>query len=353
MFAVLLALACSLIPNLEGKGPVIAAKETTVDLGDVYQGDTKTTSFTIENKGDAPLGLLRVVPKCGCTIPKLRLPATGEERAIPMLLTGAPFLELAPGEQCEITVQFNSTGQPLRRIQKEIDVESTDPNQRHFKLVLKINLLRVAHSKPEVLQLGKIMRGTTVSRSIEVWPGEGVTFDIARVAPIEHFATEVTRLERDGRPLYRIDLELLATAPLGDLSKTQLIETSIATAPPVKIPIFALVHPPVVVETGNRFNSSAVDFGVLEPGKGGSATFEITNGRPEVPYLPTAVAFDSPAAAHLSAAIEEIEKGVRYRVKVAVDPAIDLRFFKGTIKVAGDHPEAKELIVPFQGLVKK
>lgn len=353
MFAILLAIACAL-PTLEDrKGPVIGAKSEVVDLGDVFQGDTKSTSFTIENRGDEKLGLLRVVPKCGCTIPKLRLPATGEEIAIPMLLTGAPFLELAPGEQCEITVQFNSSGQPLRQIQKEIHVDSTDPNHGRFTLTLKINLLRVAHSKPEVLQLGRIMRGAEVERFVEVWPGEGVEFDIARVAPIEHVETKVTKTELDGRPRFRIDLKLLGTAPLGDFTKTLQIETSIATAPPIKIPMFALIHPAVVVETGNRFNSSAVDFGVLQAGIGGSATFEITNGKPDIPYEPKTVTFDSSIANHLSATIEEVEKGVRYRVKVAVDPALDLKFWKGTIKVASDHAEAKELIVPFQGLIKK
>lgn len=353
MFAALVALSFALSGISSEKGPVIAAKESVVDLGDVYQGDTKSTSFTIENQGDTPLGLLRVVPKCGCTIPKLKLPATGEEKSIPMLLTGAPFLELAPNEKCEITVQFHSSGQPLRQIQKEITIDSTDPKQPHLKLTLKINLLRVAFSQPEVLQLGKVMRGTEAARFVEIWPGDGVNFDIARVLPIEHVETKVTKTDVEGRPRFRIDVKLLGTAPVGDLSKTLQIETSIATAPPVRIAIFALVHPPVVVETGNRFNSNAIDFGVLDVGKGASHTIEITNGRPEVPYVPTAVSFDSAIAKLLSATIEEVVAGSHYRVKILVDPAIDLKFFKGLAKVASEHPEAKELVIPFQGLLKK
>jgi Protein of unknown function (DUF1573) len=334
-------------------GSKLGTSTPEVDIGDVFQGDTKRATFVVENQGDAPLGLMRVIPRCGCTVAKVRVTATGEEKAIPLIAGIEPFVTLGAGAQCEILVDFNSSGQPLRNIQKEISVECDDPKQPRLLLVLKVNVLRVAHHEPAALQLGKVMHGTEKKSFVEVWPGEGVKFEIAKILPIEHVTTEVKATDLpDGRKRYHIDVTVLASAPIGDFTKTLQIETTMPNAPAVKVPIFCLVQPTVVVATGNRFNSSALDFGVVKAGEGATATFELKNGRPATPYVPLDIKIDSTVADLLSTRIEEVEAGVLYRVHVTADKKLVQRFFKGTLEVKSEHPEAAKIVVPFQGLVK-
>jgi hypothetical protein len=219
---------------------------------------------------------------------------------------------------------------------------------------LKINLLRVANFEPTMLQLGRVMHGDSAEATIDVWPGEGVDFDIAKISPIDHVETSFeTKEDPPGHKRFHLKVKLLATAPIGDFNKTLAIETSLKTAPVVKIPMFALVVPTVRVETGNQFNTSAVDFGVLEAGAGGDRTFEIVNGRPETPYVPKDVKIDSSVAGSLKATIEEVKAGADYRVRITVDKSLKQKFFKGTFKISSDHPEAQEIVVPFQGLIKQ
>jgi hypothetical protein len=97
----------------------------------------------------------------------------------------------------------------------------------------------------------------------------------------------------------------------------------------------------------------AIDFGGLEAGKGCEKTFEIVNGKPTVPYVPKEVKIDSPVAGSLQTTIEEVKAGERYKIHVTVDKALKQKFFKGTFKIVSDHPEAQELVVPFQGLIKQ
>ena len=61
-------------------------------FGDISQGDKVETVFSFKNTGALPLVLTNVSVTCGCTAPSW------------------PREAIAPGEEGEIVVQFNSTG---------------------------------------------------------------------------------------------------------------------------------------------------------------------------------------------------------------------------------------------------
>lgn len=73
-------------------GAVITFKETSIDFGDLTQGDKVSHTFQLTNTGNAPLIISNVAATCGCTVPSW------------------PKEPIAPGKTAEIQVSFNSTG---------------------------------------------------------------------------------------------------------------------------------------------------------------------------------------------------------------------------------------------------
>lgn len=72
--------------------PELTFAEASFDFGQMTEGDVVSHTFAFTNTGEAPLKVMQANPSCGCTVP------TFSEHPI------------APGEQGEIVVKFNSTG---------------------------------------------------------------------------------------------------------------------------------------------------------------------------------------------------------------------------------------------------
>ena len=78
-----------------GKQAVISAKEQTFDFGKIKEGDGKVShTFVIDNTGDGPLVLTRVIASCGCTTPEW---------------TKEP---VAPGKSGDVKITYNPAGRP-------------------------------------------------------------------------------------------------------------------------------------------------------------------------------------------------------------------------------------------------
>ena len=79
-------------PAEEGKLAKFEFTETQFDFGNIQQGDVVEHVFKFKNTGEAPLVITDTKTTCGCTTPTF---------------TKDP---VAPGEEGEILVKFNSTG---------------------------------------------------------------------------------------------------------------------------------------------------------------------------------------------------------------------------------------------------
>ena len=102
-------------------GATITFKEDTHDFGDIQQGDKVQHVFTFENTGNEPLIITNVRVTCGCTAPQW------------------PRDPIAPGQEGEITIQYNSTGK-MGRQNKVITVESNAVNKDN-KMTIITNIL--------------------------------------------------------------------------------------------------------------------------------------------------------------------------------------------------------------------
>ena len=82
--------------NVKPEGPLPAFKfsEESFDFGTITEGDVVDHVFSFVNEGEAPLIISSATASCGCTVPVW------------------PKAPIAPGEQGEIKVQFNSRSKP-------------------------------------------------------------------------------------------------------------------------------------------------------------------------------------------------------------------------------------------------
>lgn len=86
-------------------GPVFSFTETEHDFEDITQGETVEHVFKFSNSGNSPLIVNNVLTTCGCTAPEW------------------PKNPIAPGEEGEIKVRFNSSGK-IGRQNKIITIQS-------------------------------------------------------------------------------------------------------------------------------------------------------------------------------------------------------------------------------------
>lgn len=89
-------------------------EETEADFGKIKQGEVARHTFRLTNTGDHPLVIERVKPSCGCTTPEW---------------TQEP---IAPGEQGEISVEFDSAGKT--GMQRKTITVFTNTEQRAYTL---------------------------------------------------------------------------------------------------------------------------------------------------------------------------------------------------------------------------
>ncbi len=81
--------------SAQEKQAVISAKETIFDFGTIKEGAGKVVhTFVIENTGNGPLVMTRVIASCGCTTPEW---------------TKEP---IAPGKTGDVNITYNPAGRP-------------------------------------------------------------------------------------------------------------------------------------------------------------------------------------------------------------------------------------------------
>jgi len=105
-------------------GPVttMAFEENgTFDFGTVTEGEIVSHTFKFKNTGSEPLIISDAKGSCGCTVPS------------------KPTAPIAPGEDGEITVQFNSKNKKGARNQKVTVTANTNPAQTFIYLTGTVN----------------------------------------------------------------------------------------------------------------------------------------------------------------------------------------------------------------------
>ncbi|QDT57983.1 hypothetical protein SV7mr_04720 [Stieleria bergensis] len=103
---------------VEGKSPQAFMEATTHDFGRVDPHATMSHSFTVENKGEAPLTVELGQTSCKCTVGKL---------------AGGGLL--LPGESTEVTLTWN-TGLQAERYRQTAQLITNDPQRKLIQLAV-------------------------------------------------------------------------------------------------------------------------------------------------------------------------------------------------------------------------
>jgi Protein of unknown function (DUF1573) len=185
--------------------PVIKFEEETFDVGEIWEGEKASHTFTFKNDGAAILRIIKVTTSCGCTAAVLS------------------SKEIAPGLTGEIKATFN-TKRFRGKQSKTISVSTNDSEHSTVQLKIQATVKSAAAFKPRKLQFGQVTRGEGITRIIELTPDGGpikitkltVTPDIftARVLQDEGAQTDEKVKEDTIRPV-RIEVSVSSDAPIG------------------------------------------------------------------------------------------------------------------------------------------
>lgn len=108
-------------------GPSIQWLDSARDFGKITQGQKLAVSFKFKNTGSKPLVIESVKPQCGCTV------------------ADYPREPIAPGQEGEITGEFNSEGREGAN-HKEITV-NTNTAAHTYTLVFDVNVVASAQQQ--------------------------------------------------------------------------------------------------------------------------------------------------------------------------------------------------------------
>ncbi|MBW2961813.1 DUF1573 domain-containing protein [Mesonia aestuariivivens] len=101
--------------NAEGTAKMTFEEEMH-DFGTINEGDVVEHTFKFTNDGDSPLVITQAKGSCGCTVPSW------------------PKEPVAPGEQGEILVKFNSRNKPNNQMKTVRITTNTESGQEMIKI---------------------------------------------------------------------------------------------------------------------------------------------------------------------------------------------------------------------------
>lgn len=96
--------------------PVMTFVETEHDFGDISEGEVVEHTFKFKNTGSAPLVIVSAKGSCGCTVPEW------------------PKEPIAPGEEGEMLVKFNSSGKPNQQNKQVTITANTEAGKEVIKI---------------------------------------------------------------------------------------------------------------------------------------------------------------------------------------------------------------------------
>jgi hypothetical protein len=330
-------------------GPKIASDRTFLDLGDMMLGAERTVAFPIRNDGTAPLVIRRIETTCGCTFARV-LDLGGSPIDVAASAAAGTVLTLAPGQGCQVELQFVSAGQPATRLRKQTRVVSNDPLNSELVLEIEVNLVKAFVVEPQPLVIGEITRGESVTRTVHLKPDPSMAnvelVDFAEVPP--YLEPKWTRTE-DG---FDVTLTLRGDAPIGYLQPTFQVTTTHPTFARIPIQCAVTVKSPVRIDTGDASQREILDFGPIAAGSTHERTIRVENGASQPVQLVEA-RVDAKRADCVKAAIEVVEAGRSYRVNVTLSAPTDAKSLRGSLVLKSDSPLMPDKIVPFQAWVTK
>ncbi|MEK6800291.1 MAG: DUF1573 domain-containing protein [Planctomycetota bacterium] len=194
------------IPADAQRRPQLVVEQRSLDIGMVVEGEKRTITWRLENRGSANLVIDRTRATCGCTIVQLK----DEEKIIP------------PGGSLDLKAEFDSTSR-VGDQNKRITVHTNDPVEPDVTLEFHAKVEAIYEIEPPgMLNIRAVQRGTPVSKTIDLRPAGGRKSVKVKEVRVKGFPLDyaVEPLDGETGPGQRIRFTVSESASLGPLIAT-------------------------------------------------------------------------------------------------------------------------------------
>jgi hypothetical protein len=332
----------------------LEASPSAVDFGEAYEGETLNQKVTISNTGDEPWPVQRIQTSCGCTVAKL---FDDEGLEVPTRAHGTePLIVLAPGDSMHTEVEFRTAGKH-GAVNQTMQIFHTDQSIPAIAIPVSVKVSRAIQVNPRWVNLGNLTKSDAISQEITVeaieigdWEIEGFESQVEGQELPEWLAFEV--LDTEG-PSRRVKVSVDGELPVGALSPRVKIVIKHPRIKAVDFTMTGIVRPNVTFDSGQanfQENLNFEQFGVDEKV---TRVLRIVNTDKDEPYVLTSVEVQSKQSEFFTVEQIEIEAGVQYELRLTVDGAINLPFFRGNLMLKSEHPDVPSKLIPFHGWVRQ
>lgn len=328
--AALAFLASAALPCGAAASPQLVAEQPLFDVGTVVKGEDPSHTFVLRNPGKTPIAITHVLPGTGVRVVSFdaTIPAGGEGRVVAALDTAT----VTGQAKVSLGVFVAGGSEPAVILSLQSNVVS--------KLLTHPGYARWIFVQHE--------REGTIGQTI--YAGDGADFEVAGVeSPAPAIRTsyreakpEERVAEHPGRQ-WRVESTLASDAPVGALAGFLTVRTTHPQQKTLWIPVSGFVRPMLFVDPPRG------DVGTLTPGRK-RATYTVRNFA-TAPIGLTGAATD---LAGVTARVEPLEAGRRWRVVVEFDPAaMAAGPFAGQLRLTTDNEKVPLLTVDLSGTIAR
>lgn len=310
-----------------GPPPKLEVPEMTFDAGDVVRGDTIEHEFTLVNKGEGVLKVIRVQPTCGCTVTKYDS-------------------TIEPGKSGKIFVTVkteNLTGPNS----KTINVQTNDPELGVFALTVKGNVKALLSVRPkERLSLGIVYTGTKREQVFDITSEDGQPFDVTQIS-VGDEKIQYNYIKAPDKKSGKLIVTIPADYPVGPIQANFTLKTTHPKVETISINLFGTMRESLSVFPQTlTFSGLSIDFvknnkDSAELNKVITVRYE-TEASLEVKSVKSTLPF-------LDVTSEETQPKQAYSIKVHLNPdKIKIGPFDGAIVI---NTNIKTITIPVKGTI--
>jgi len=326
----LLILAGSLSAQSSSRGPRISCPRETWDFGKAAQQKELKHAFEIKNTGDDVLEIRQVIPSCNCAA------AMPEKK------------RLSPSESTVINVTLK-TLTFKGRLEKIITVVSNDRHRPQLRLNVSGEVLPPYYVKPSSFNFGKFSKSDP-SKEIPftIVTLGGTQIEIKEVMPSSDLmsvrSTGDAETRADGSVMRSYVAQVKAGASVGLLRENITVVTDFKNLAKIVIPVTADVAGEVLLSLQN------LNFGACKLGQEKSKEFIVNkSGAADLAIQ----GVDVLPPGRFDAAVEELEKGRKYKVRVTLRKDAKPGYLKGSVNIRTNCPGEKTVRAWFHAYVSK
>jgi hypothetical protein len=304
-----------------GPQPKIQIENPLFDFGTATEATMIPHTFKLKNVGQGRLVISHVKTSCGCTA------------ATPTKNT------LAPGEEAEITVAFDTHFQKGHQV-RTITAFTNDPNTPAAIMTMQGLVKQQVAATPQDVAFGKVKMGTEVTKEVIVsdLTGRKDPFNVSEISN-SNPAIKVEKSNRpDGKPGALLKVTLTKTMPVGAFDDTVKLTTSRI---PLQVNVFGQVEGDLSVAPPQ------VSFGIVPHGQEAVRMVKLTvQGAKPIKVLGI-----TSTAVPVSASAEPINGSKDYKITVQLHRGTPDGQVRGQLEIKTDDPEQQVVNVPFYGIV--